>query len=419
MNENIVALGIGSKYLSATMSKFELGERKIVASVVVNSKGIEKGKIIDKTLFKQAIEEIITKLKGVTKEKIENIYISLGTEDIRIEDSKGSCNLDKNKPIEKEQIDRAYLDGKEINIEEDECIVDGIIKSFYTAESGYIENPLGLKSKELELELTVIVAKKALVLALKEIFIELEIEINGFILSIEAINNFVVKSEEMQNKNNVLIDFGAEKIEIGIFKRNKLKAVDFIALGAKNITTDIAIVTNIAENVAEEIKIKNSPNFIKMRNDFAKIEIANGLKVESTLFYEVIMARLEEIIDYIKKSLETTVNYDKIDNVIIVGEGIVNFEKVAAIFSEYLNKNVKIIEKKDLNIENYSIIMSNAIVKEVHHRLKLLYKKDVFSIMLQTNGKETFSKNTIFKEKNIKGNKGKLSKVLGLLGDIF
>lgn len=418
MNEKIVALSIGNKYLTATMSKNEYGESKIIASAIVESKGVRKGKIEDLELLMSSIGEVIEELKKATKEKITDIYIALSTEDIRIVESKGSCTLDKNRSIEKEQIEKAYLNGKSTELEEDECIADAIIKNFYTAESGYIENPLGMKSKLLEVELNLIVCKKDFIGELKKAIIGLGLNVNGFILAIDALNKYLLTENEIKEQNNVLINFGAEKVEVGMFFKNKIKKISTIPLGARDITKDIAIVTKIEEDIAEKIKVENSTSFITIRNNFGKIKIGNE-KIEATLLYEVINARLDEITSYIKKTIETSVDYDRIDNVIIVGDGIVNFENIKAFLEEVFNKNVVIFTNEELNLENYSTIMSNAIVKEVYDRLKLLYKKDAFSIVIYNKTKEIVSKNTIFKDKDSKENKGKLSKVLGFLGDIF
>lgn len=418
MNEKIVALSIGNKYLTATMSKNEYGESKIIASAIVESKGVRRGKIEDLELLMSSIGEVIEELKKATKEKITDIYIALSTEDIRIVESKGSCTLDKNRSIEKEQIEKAYLNGKSTELEEDECIADAIIKNFYTAESGYIENPLGMKSKLLEVELNLIVCKKDFIGELKKAIIGLGLNVNGFILAIDALNKYLLTENEIKEQNNVLINFGAEKVEVGMFFKNKIKKISTISLGARDITKDIAIVTKIEEDIAEKIKVENSTSFITIRNNFGKIKIGNE-KIEATLLYEVINARLDEITSYIKKTIETSVDYDRIDNVIIVGDGIVNFENIKAFLEEVFNKNVVIFTNEELNLENYSTIMSNAIVKEVYDRLKLLYKKDAFSIVIYNKTKEIVSKNTIFKDKDSKENKGKLSKVLGFLGDIF
>lgn len=418
MNEKIVALSIGNKYLTATMSKNEFGENKIIASAIVESKGVKRGKIEDLELLVNSIGEVIEKLKKATKEKISDLYIALSTEDIRIVESKGSYTLDKNRSIEKEQIEKAYLNGKSTELKEDECIADAIIKSFYTTESGYIENPLGMKSKLLEVELNLIVCKKDFIADIKKAIMSLGINVNGFILAIDALNKYLLMEDEIKEQNNVIINFGAEKVEVGMFFKNKIKKISTVPLGARDITKDIAIVTKIEEDKAEAIKVENSVNFITIRNNFGKIEIENE-KIEATLLYEVINARLEEITSYIKKTIETSVDYDRIDNVIIVGEGIVNFENIKAFLEGVFNKNIVIFTKEELNLEIYSTIMSNAIVKEVYDRLKLLYKKDVFSIVTYNKAKEIVSKNTIFKDKDSKENKGKLSKVLGFLGDIF
>ena len=58
MNEKIVALSIGNKYLTATMSKNEYGESKIIASAIVESKGVRRGIRITYELYRRSYRRI-------------------------------------------------------------------------------------------------------------------------------------------------------------------------------------------------------------------------------------------------------------------------------------------------------------------------------------------------------------------------
>ncbi|MGL4655143.1 MAG: cell division FtsA domain-containing protein [Sarcina sp.] len=417
MEEKLVALSIGSDNISAAISKDDNGEFVILDTISRPSKGIIKGKIVDNDLAIESIVEVLEELSKINLEKIASVYISLGAKDARIVKNTGVYLSDyKSTVLTKREITKAYLNGKNVITENDEYIVDAVISAIRVNDNETLEPPIGIAASSLELDLEVIVAKKEFVDSVKNIFDRIGCEINGFLIGVEALKEIFLADNN--SRNNLIIDFGAEKTEFAYFENGRLSNIGAIPLGGLNITKDLSIVTTYDESVMEEVKQINSGKYSSLRKDFAKIEVLEDT-IEADLFYEIINARFEEIFNYLKKELEYLGIYDKIENIIILGDAIGSFEEIDLLIEEILQKKINIYTKNELNIEKSSIITPIAIVKEVYDRLKLL-SDDSKIIEKSLNEETTIHKLQEESTNDIKKVKKKgLSKVLGFLGDIF
>ncbi|WP_297519524.1 cell division FtsA domain-containing protein [uncultured Clostridium sp.] len=417
MAEKIVALSIGSKNISAAIANDNEGEFTILDTIVRPSKGISKGKIAKVDLAIESVVEVLEELSKMNFEKIPSVYISLGTENIRIVKNTGVYLSEyKNTILTQKEVKKAYINGKNINSENDEYIVDAIIRKVRVNNNEILESPMGIESSSLEIDLDVIIAKKDFIDDVKSMFTRIGCEINGFLLGVESLKQIFLVDNN--NANNLIIDFGGEKTEFIYFEDGRVANIGYIPLGGVNITKDLSIVTTYSEEVMEVIKKKNSSSYSTFRNDFAKIEVLEDY-VEADLFYDIINARFEEILNYVKKELEYSGVYDKIENITILGDGIGSFEKINLLIEDILQKKVNVFTKNELNIEKSSIITPIAIVKEVYDRVKLLgddSNEVEVSFKRETYVKEVEEES--FDEVKIVKKKG-LSKVLGFLGDIF
>lgn len=417
MEGKLVALSIGSDNISAAIAKDDNGEFVILDTISRPSKGIRKGKIVDNDLAIESIVEVLEELSKINLEKIASVYISLGAKNARVIKNAGVYLSDyKSTVLTKREITKAYLNGKNVIVENDEYIIDAIISKIRVNNNEVLELPFGIAASSLEIDLDVIVAKREFVDSVKSLFDRIGCEVNGFLIGVEALKEIFFADNNIGN--NLIVDFGAEKTEFAYFTNGRLEHIGAIPLGGFNITKDLSIVTTYDEEVMEEIKKKNSHIYSSLRKNFAKIEVLEDT-VEADLFYEIINARFEEILNYLKKELEYLGIYDKIEIITILGDGIGSFEEIDLLIEDVLQKKVNVFTKNELNIEKSSIITPIAIVKEVYDRLKLLsddskaIEKNFQEEILVQKQKEE-STDDIKKEKK----KG-LSKVLGFLGDIF
>ncbi|MGL5067047.1 MAG: cell division FtsA domain-containing protein [Sarcina sp.] len=422
MEGKLVALSIGSDNISAATAKDENGEFAIIDTITKESKGISKGRIIDTELAIESIVNVLEELSKLNLEKISSVYISLGVKDIRVVENTGKyLSKYKSTVLTKREVTKAYLDGKNVEVRNNEYIVDAIIRRIRVDGNEILEAPIGIAASSLEVDLDVIIAKKELIETIKNIFLRIGCEINGFLIGIESLKQIFLVDN--YRENNLIIDFGAEKTEFVYFENRKIKELGLIPLGGLNITKDLSIVTTYSEEIMEKIKKENSSSYLRQRKDFAKIEVLDGF-IEADLFYDIINARLEEILNYVKKELECLGIYDKIENITILGDGIGLFEEINLLVEEVLQKKVNIFTKNELNIAKSSIITPIAIVKEVYDRLNLL--SDASNEVEVSFGKETYVNETQIKSNieessdEVKKEKKKgLSKVLRFLGDIF
>lgn len=417
MPSNLVALSIGSDKITAAISVDNNGEFEVLDTISKPSEGIRKGSIIYGELVLKTINELLDELAQRNSCEIKSLYIALGTKDVEIVKNKGKYVSEfQSTLITQKEISKAYINGKNIKIKEDQYIVDAIINGFYTKEQGYRENPMNLTASLLEVDLDVIIAKKDTILDFKTLFLNTQYEISGFILGIDSLKHICLQ-DKLKNKTCAIIDFGAEKVEFAVFEDNRLQNVGFVGLGAEDLTNDLSIATDRQRNTARVLKEKYSQNYISLRKEFAKLEVDDCI-IDSDLFYDVVTARIEEIFNYVKKDLESLEIYDRIENILIFGDGITSFEEINGFIQDLFGKKVILYTKNELNLENSSKITSIAIVKEVYDRLKLVYKEEIFLDKILMDYKKENESEIIKKEIKKEKKKG-LSKVLGFLGDIF
>ncbi|MGL5634891.1 MAG: hypothetical protein ACRCX8_04490 [Sarcina sp.] len=414
MNKKIVALSIGSSYITAALAQENNGEFELLDNVIRPSKGIKKGRVVDVDLTVESVIAILQELSTKNNEMYDSMYVSLPLSDVRVINSKGNFESNKEIIVTKREITETYVKAKQIKINDDEYIIDAIIQGFYVNGEGYINDPLNKNLKNFEMDLDVIVVKKEIIEEFQKVFERVACKVKGYILGIEALKNiFLVDNKK---ENTLIIDFHANSTKIGYFEYGRIKQVLNIPLGGDDITRDLAIVTKQSPELMEQVKIQNSSNYAKLRKEFAKIEIADAT-FEAGLLFDIINARVDEITNYIKKELESLGIYDKIESIIIIGDSIVSFEEIDILLEEILQKKLKIITKNELNIENSSIIIPIAIVKEAYDRLKLLSEE--FVVTNKSLDKENVEKIEVSEENVKKVKKKGISKVLGFLGDIF
>lgn len=410
MPKYLVGLDIGSKNVCATMCSINSDDEfEILDFAIMDSVGIRKGQVVNSEEISNVVKECLEELQRKTGNDIKSVYLGIGSKDCRIISNRGYKYIDYGEIITQNDIAEAYINGKKINVEDDEYVVDGIVNSFYTAEHGFIDNPIGLTADRVEVNLDIIVAKKDLVSDLKSIVLNSGFEVEGVFLSVDTLKNIFLNEKTLLN-NAAIINVGSEKTEIALYKSNKLKYTSFIPLGGRNISKDLSICLELSEEVSESLKVQCSKEYISMIEESC-IEV-NGKVIPCRFICEIIDARIDEILEYIKQEIINSGIYDDIDLLIISGEGICNFEYLDKKIREKFDKKVKIFTKNHFYFDKYSIIASIAIVKEAHDRLKLIQDKYLLSDKNNTV-------DNIEDVKNYKVKKRGFSRVKAFLEEIF
>lgn len=401
----LASVDFGSKKISASVGRVNEGDIEIIDSFCYKSEGIEKGLIIDEAKCCQSLENAINGLEEITGIKVTKVYAGISSRNIRMSEVSCSVNL-RDGIVRGIDIKRALDKGKRNVVhDEDEEIVDVIIDFFNIDGKVFYQNVTGWKASTLEVNITVLIGKSSEMDKYRKVIRDCGLEVEGFLVNIIS-GRKIFLNEKNSLGHKVLVDIGAGTSEVAIFNNGILKYISSIPLGGDNITKDLSICGDLPLGEAENLKKIYSFSYESLKNQEEVVKVGS-VDISTKLFYEVIKARIEEILHYVNLELKKTSFFEGICSIIIYGNGMSHYEDIVSIVKEELDKKTKIVKSEELGIEESGAITSLAIVKEVYDRLELLYDK---SVELEIEKEELeFEKDDL----------GIIGKLKSFLGEIF
>jgi cell division protein FtsA len=374
----ITAIDFGSKKLSASIAETGKEDIEILAVKSCKSNGIEKGLLVDVIKCRENVINLLTELEEKTKKDIKGISIGISSNNIRITEITTAINLPEEK-VTSNDIRKALKNGqKSITISEEECVVDVLI-NFYILDGKVIHKDIiNWKGRKLEISLTLVIGQTNEIQKYYELFKDTKYDIEFIKLNVLA-GKQIFLNEKNSMGNVALVDIGAGITDIALFNNGIPKNINAIPLGGNNITNDLAICGQFSFLEADNMKKIYSSNYNTLYKDTSisdEIEVGTT-KVSKKLFYEVVSARIEEILSYVNIKLKNTGHYDRIYSIILYGDGVNYYEDINEIVRKTFEIQTRVITKSELGIKNSENITSMAIAKEVYDRLNLLGNKGI------------------------------------------
>lgn len=370
--EIITSLDFGTQKLSATVAIREKDELKILGVQSCKSAGIEKGLLLDIDKCRDVAVSLLKDLEKKMTVKSERISIGISSNKVRVTEVSTVVNIQEK--VTSADIRKALKNAqRDFILSDDESIVNVLI-NFYILDNKVIRKDiLNWKGSKLEINLTLVIAAKSEIEKYYELFRKTEYNIGSIKLNI-LVGKQVFLNEKNSMESIVIADIGAGTTDIALFTDGIPKSINSIPIGGRNITKDLAICGKFSFLKADNMKKIYSSNYKALYLDNSleeEIEVGTT-KVSRKLFYEVVNARIEEILSHINIKLKNTGHYDRICSIILYGDGVNYFEDIDEIVRKIFKIKTKVIRKNDLGIKNSENITSMAIAKEVYDRLNLL-----------------------------------------------
>ncbi|MBL4930781.1 cell division FtsA domain-containing protein [Clostridium paridis] len=406
-NIALIGVDIGSYNISISSGIINsLGELEILNSYSQVSQGVIAGIIEDKESLSKVLKSLLDKAINDTNLKDYIIQVGITSRESRISYNNyenpiktGEVNAsDINKIIEKARED--------LVLGRDEIVADTIILDYIIDNRSIKENVIGWKSRRLKANLCHIICKKNIVDSYIEVFNLIGYKVNKISPDIIYSRKFFL---ENNYNDTALIDIGDEVTDIAIYNNDIPKELFSIPIGGKQITNDISIGLGLPKGESQRIKEIYAFSYKTLTNLDDNINSKIGtIEIDKVLLKEIIEARIEEILKIVILQLKKASYYDKISNVIIFGEGIVNFEGIKGLAKTIIGKKITITTRNSHNLQNSSTILSLSIVKGAYDDIELLCEN--FNTL-------DFKQNEIEANKNYKNKK--LNKLKNMLKGIF
>ncbi len=397
----IVGIDIGASKIGLVVGEVNnFNQIEVICNTSKKSSGIQKGKIVDETELAESISNVVKDAEKEMNMRINSAYITIPGKYVTIiQNSVTREAKDKYSGISARDISNAIMQAKDIDVPEGKQIIDIVANNFTLDDGKVVEDPLGAFSSKFVLDAQIVLADKDYIRTISSIFRKVDIDIDGMVPITLAEKNLILDETE-QVDYIMLLDIGAENTDIGIFDENKFIYTSGIPIGGNNITNDIELVLNISHEEAEKLKRQYGlalKSYIDNDTEVVLNTVKSGNKiVRSSNIVEIIEARIEQIFELVNKDITNQGIKQKINNVILTGQGITNISKSDIVGKITLNIPVKMANSKIAGLIKPSYVTAYALVRYIASRP---FAKTVAS-SLDINSNEGFLQNILEKVKD-------------------
>lgn len=392
----IVGVDIGTSKVCTVVGEVNnFGQIETICNTSYKCSGLKKGKIINEDEIILSLAKTIKDAEDETNLKINSAYVTIPGKYVTIvQNSITKEAKDKYAGISVRDVQNAIIQVKDIEIPDGKTLIDVVPDKIVLDNGTVVSDPVGNLSASFTISAQVILAEKDYARQLHNIFKKAGLEIDGIVPITLAERNLILDTNELHD-NVMLLDIGAGNTDIGVFEGSTFLYTNSIPLGGDNITNDIALVLNISEEEADKLKRQYGlalKSFIDNDNDIILNTCKDNSKskiIKSSELIEIIEARIEEIFTIINKDITNHNLKQKINNVILTGQGIVNINKSDVAGKINLNIPVKISTGRLISTVKPIYRTSYALVRYIAARP---FAKTVSS-SIDTQGNESFIKN--------------------------
>ena len=303
LNEPYLVIDLNdSKIIFLVVSFTEKKDFKILKKIILETIGIQKGRIINIEIVSQLIKKTI-----ISIEDDLNYFFSNTT--TVINPSQINClNVSGYKKLNGSQVsndDIAYIlnDIKKIILEsESKDFLVHLFNSNFSLDSDNLENlPIGLFGEFYNQNMTFFLVNKNILKNIKTVFNSCGINIEKIILK-PFVEGIYLLSNHQSDKNFTILRLEKNRINISLFKNKSYVFTEDFNFGFNLIIKDISKLCSLkieeVENFMKEIELKN---IIENENEFYLEKkffyISPYRKVKYQLILDIIAARIEELFE--------------------------------------------------------------------------------------------------------------------------
>ena len=359
-DDPIGIIELGNLKIKCLIFKINNNEVEILSTSITSSEGIHNDVVVNLTKATKAIRSCIGNAEEKAKILLKKIHIVFEQPDFLCTKFSKHKKIDGSK-IHKDDIDFLLKEAKKQLILNDkkQSIIHIFNHNYIVDGKTFVEEPIGVYADSFTHEITFITIPKNNLKNINQAFIDCDIEIARLISRTFALGTKLLNYKEL-DYGSAIIDLGFEKISFGLFKKLALVHSITLPIGINHIAKDISKVCSL--NLDESEKIRNNIDFsfknnqkLFDKNDYLKniyFINSNFRKISKSLILDVVKARLDEIIDTLRKQLIVSgFNLSSGINILLTGGGS-NLSNIEKYFVNFFGTNVKSTNKNTIEESN-------------------------------------------------------------------
>lgn len=256
----ICGIDVGSSKIATLIASVDEsasggGKINLIGVSSTASKGVRKNQVVDIDEAVDAITESVEASERMAGYSISSAFVSLGGP--QVESTNSHAVVAASEPegeIKESDILRVQDGAKAIALPSSREILHVIPRTFTVDGQEGIKDPIGMTGVRLETETHIITGSttsmRNLVKCIQEVGIDVEELVFGGIAS-----SLSVLTDTEKELGVVLVDIGGETTDVVVFVDGSVAYSAVIPIGARHITSDMAVGLRISLESAEKIKL--------------------------------------------------------------------------------------------------------------------------------------------------------------------
>ncbi|MBI4036979.1 cell division protein FtsA [Candidatus Daviesbacteria bacterium] len=252
----LCAVDVGSSKIATLIASISEDEKiNLIGVSATVSRGVKKDQIVDIEEAVTAITESIEAAERMAGYSISSVFVSLGGPQIESTNSHAVVAVAKpNGEIEENDILRVNDAARAIPLPSAKEILHVVPRTFTVDGQEGIKDPIGMAGVRLETDTHIItgstIAMKNLIKCMGLVGVNVEELVFSGIASATA-----TLTETEKELGVVVVDIGGETTDVVIFVDGAIAYSSVIPIGARHITSDLAVGLRISLESAEKIKV--------------------------------------------------------------------------------------------------------------------------------------------------------------------
>ena len=298
---------------------------KVLKKVILETSGIQNGRVINVEAVSQLLKETINSIEDDINYFFSNVAVIINPTQINCLNVSGYKKLNGSQ-VSSDDITYILNDIKKIILEsENNDYLVHLFNSNFSLDSDNLDNlPIGLFGEFYNQNMTFFLANKNIIRNIKSIFNNCGLNIQKIILKPFAEGIYLLSNNQL-DKNFTIFKIEKNRINVSLFKNKSYVFVEDFSFGFNLIIKDISKLCSLkieeVENFMKEIELRN---VIKNNNE-SYLEkkyfyISPYRKIKYQLILDIITARIEELFEICYKENINIKNLKKSDKIYIYVE---------------------------------------------------------------------------------------------------
>ncbi|UUL82798.1 cell division protein FtsA [Sphingomonas qomolangmaensis] len=345
----ITALDIGSSKVSAVIAqRGDGGELVVLGTGQRESKGVKRGYIADMAATEVAVREAVEQAERIAGVAIEDVWVAFSAGGLVSDIVKLEVDLGGHR-VEQADIDdllkaaRNALDpaGRMVlHAQPTRYTLDGLTG---------VRKPLGLHADRLGVEIHVVATEGSPVRNLDLCVRSAHLDVKSIVAAPVA-TGLAVLSEEERELGVALVEIGAGVTNVSVYQNGVLTGLASIAMGAADVTDDIASAFGTRRAQAERMKCFHGSANMSPRDNHDMIDVApmssdedaEGTRITKAQLIAVIRLRLDRLMQEVQREL-TKLNFaDPVGRQIVLTGGGAELKGIADYAQQALGRTVRL-----------------------------------------------------------------------------